>query len=83
MEPIRRERIPVYLEEEFLHPALRSIPVRAAGALCAVTGVVLGPVLGVLDSVSLVSLVGFLPEALVRLQMLGRRAALGVQRSES
>ena len=82
MEPIRRERVPVFLEEEFLPAAIRSTVTRILGLGLAVAGIVLGPVTGVLESISLISLLGFLPEALVRLQGVGRWAALAVRRSE-
>lgn len=82
MEPIRRERVPVFLEESFLPAFLRSPVVRAAGALLAVTGVGAQLVLDGPTALAVISLLGLLPEFLVRLQGVGRRAALAVRRSE-
>lgn len=78
MEPIRRARVPVYLEEAFLPAWIRSKATRSAGALVAVAGVVLGPGLGMVDSTTLISLLGLVPEVLVRLQGVGRWAALSL-----
>ena len=82
MEPIRRQRVPVYLEEEFLPVVVRSPLIRITGALVAATGVVCGQALGAGELVSAISLLGLVPELLVRLQGVGRRAALAVRRSE-
>jgi anti-sigma factor RsiW len=82
MEPIRRERVPVFLEEEFLPAWVRSSMTRLAGVGVALMGVILGQTVEGLSSVAAISLLGLLPELLVRLQGVGRRAALAVLRSE-
>ncbi|MHB8078124.1 MAG: anti-sigma factor family protein [Candidatus Krumholzibacteriia bacterium] len=83
MEPLRRERVPVYLEENFLPAPLRAPLVRAAGvALAVVTGA--GLLGGRWPDIAVVGLlVGLLPEAAVRLQRLARRRYGRVERSES
>jgi anti-sigma factor RsiW len=83
MEPIRRERVPVYFEEEFLPAFVRSPMTRMVGGLVAVGGVVAGQAVGGMETVSLFSLLGLLPELLVRLQGLGRWAVLAADRSKS
>ena len=82
MEPIRRQRVPVYLEEEFLPAWVRSPAVRISGVVVAAVGVLASRFAGVQDLVLSISLLGLVPEFLVRLQGVGRRAALAVRRSE-
>jgi anti-sigma factor RsiW len=82
MEPIRRERVPVYLAEEFLPAVVRAPGTRIAGVSVALVGVVLGQTMDGMSTVSAISLLGLVPEFLVRLQGVGRRAALAVRRSE-
>jgi anti-sigma factor RsiW len=81
MEPIRRERVPVFLEETFLPAAVRSPVVRMAGlAAAAVAGA--GLAAGRLpDWSAAVCALGLVPELLVRLQRLARRARLAQERS--
>jgi anti-sigma factor RsiW len=83
MEPLRRERVPVFLEEAFLPRFVRSRVTRWAGfgvsavsAGLALTGdgAAVLPVLMV---------AGLVPEILVRLQGLGRRALGFAGRAES
>lgn len=83
MEPLRRERVPVFLEETFLPAPLRAPLVRAGGlALAAVAGA--GLLSGSLPDLAIVGLLGgLLPESLVRLQRLVRRRHGHAQRSES
>jgi anti-sigma factor RsiW len=81
MEPIRRERVPVYLEEEFLPAYVRAPVTRIVGVMVAAGGVAVGRTLG-LETLGVISLLGLVPELLVRLQGVGRRAALAVRRSE-
>ena len=81
MEPIRRERIPVYFEEEFLPAFVRSPWTRGVGVAVGASGLVAGQLVSGLETISLVSLLGLLPEVLVRLQGLGRRASLAVLKS--
>jgi anti-sigma factor RsiW len=83
MEPLRRERVPVYLEEEFLPAPVRAVGTRAGGiALAALAAVGLGAS-WLPDWTVAIAVVGVLPELLVRLQRLARRASLADQRSES
>lgn len=82
MEPIRRQRVAVYLEEEFLPAIVRAPGVRLAGALVAAAGLVAGQTVNGMDSISAVSLLGLVPELLVRLQGVGRRVAHHLNRSE-
>lgn len=83
MEPLRRERVPVFLEEGFLPAPLRSPLVRGAGvALAVVTGA--GLVSGRWPDLAVLALLGgLLPEVAVRLQRLARRRYGHAQRSES
>jgi hypothetical protein len=83
MEPLRRERVPVYLEEEFLPAPVRAVGTRAGGiALAALAAVGLGAS-WLPDWTAAIAVVGVLPELLVRVQRLARRASLAGQRSES
>ena len=83
MEPLRRERVPVFLEETFLPAPLRAPLVRGVGvALAVVTGA--GLLSGRWPDLAFVALLGgLLPEAAVRLQRLARRRYGHAQRSES
>lgn len=82
MEPIRRERVPVLFQEESLPGFLRSPFTRIVGAGVALGGVIFDQASGGLGTVSSISLLGLLPELLVRLQGVGRFAAQAVRRSE-
>jgi anti-sigma factor RsiW len=83
MAPLRRERVPVFLEEEFLPASVRAVTTRATGGLVAAAAAV-GLVTSWLpDVASVVVVAGLLPEALVRLQDVARRLTLAVQRSQS
>lgn len=80
MEPLRRERVPVYLERGFLPVWLRARATRACGLAGAAgaTGAWLagaGP-----DWLAAVAALGVVPELLVRAQGLGRRL-VGAQRA--
>lgn len=83
MEPLRRERVPVFLEETFLPAPLRAPLVRGAGvALAVVAGA--GLLGGAWPDLAIVAVLGgLLPEAAVRLQRLARRRHGHAQRSES
>ncbi len=81
MEGIRRERVPVFLEEEFLPAFVRAPGTRIAGLLVAVGGVVAQYTLSVPPVVSVAVVVGVMPELLVRMQGFGRRVALGQTRA--
>jgi hypothetical protein len=83
MEPLRRARVPVYLEENFLPAFVRAPVVRAAGlsvTALAFAGFAAGWWSG---SVAEVSLFACLPELLVRLQNAGRRMTGAIRRTES
>jgi len=82
MEPLRRARVPVYLEEHFLPAVIRSQVTRLAGV--GLSAVALGAMMVWDGSPWLVAaspvaiIVGVVPELLVRMQGLGRRViALG------
>ena len=77
MAEIRRERMPVILEEEILPAVLRSGATRVAGGVLAVlagAGLAAGWLPG---KASLLLLLGLMPEALIRLQQLSRRIYVG------
>ncbi len=80
MEPLRRERVPVYLERGFLPAWLRAPATRAVG-LAAAAGVAVAWLAGAGPAwLPVVSVAGVLPEVLVRLQGIGRRL-IGAQRA--
>ncbi len=85
MENLRRERIPVFLEEEYLPAFIRSTVTRLAGAgisaaSLAVMSLTSMPEYSGVLTVSLI--VGLVPELIVRLQSLSRRTVVALQ-SES
>lgn len=83
MEPLRRDRVPVFLEEDFLPAPLRAPLVRGAGVVLAIVSGA-GLLSGRWPDLFVVPLLGgLLPEAVVRLQRLARRRYGHVQRSES
>ncbi len=83
MEPLRRERVPVYLEHEYLPVAVRSMVTRGVGLAVALVCSA-GLVTNILPDWTLAcTTVGLLPEVIVRLQGLGRWLTLAVQKSES
>jgi len=80
MEPIRRERIPVYLETEFLPAWLRAPLVRLAGLVTTLASVL---AMNAVETPSLLlvpAVAGALPEVMVRFQALARRTTLAVRR---
>jgi anti-sigma factor RsiW len=81
MAPLRRERVPVLLQEEAL-PALVRAPVVRASGLVVAAAAVAAVTLASAPPVLLVGAAGALPEALVRLQAVGRTVALAVRRAE-
>jgi len=82
MEPLRRERVPVFLEEAFLPAAVRSPITRLAGlGIAGVSFTALVSTSGP-DLLLPLGIVGLVPELMVRLQGLGRRAAGVVRRAE-
>ncbi len=82
MEPLRRERVPVFLEEQFLPVWLRSRATRVTGLVVSAgaAGIWLaGAVAEGLPGgawLPAVALAGAVPELLVRLQGFGRRLVL-------
>jgi anti-sigma factor RsiW len=79
MESIRRERVPVFLEEAFLPAAVRSRVTRLSGATVAVLALGAQFAFAGPEYLSAVAVVGLVPELLVRLQGIGRRAVLAQQ----
>lgn len=73
MEPLRRERVPVYLEEHFLPQFVRSRVTRLSGLGVTVVAVTATVVLDGPAWLPVAAAAGVLPELLVRLQGLGRR----------
>jgi len=82
MAPLRRERVPVYLEEDFLPASVRAGRTRVAGGMVAVLVVVGLATRWLPDWTVTIAVAGALPEVLVRLQRLARRLSLSGQRSE-
>jgi anti-sigma factor RsiW len=83
MEPLRRERVPVFLEEAFLPRFVRSRVTRLAGlGLSAVSATLIATGDGT-SLLPVLMVTGLVPEILVRLQGLGRRALGSVGRAES
>lgn len=81
MEPLRRERVPVFLADHFLPVWLRARATRAGGLIAAAGAIgawLAGPGQAWLLAVAAV---GVAPELLLRLQMVGRRL-VGVRRAE-
>lgn len=79
MESIRRERVPVYLEEAFLPAAIRSRATRFTGVGISALAVVAQFTMGGSPYISAVLAVGLVPELLVRFQGIGRRMVLAQQ----
>ena len=78
MEPLRRERVPVYLEEHFLPAAVRAPATRISGAAVSILAVGAAFVMEVPSYWPAIVAVGLVPELLVRAQGLGRKMiALG------
>lgn len=81
MEPLRRDRVPVYLETGYLPAWLRAPAVRLSGLTITLLGVL---AVGMADAPAVVlvpTLAGAVPETLVRLQALARRATLAVRKA--
>jgi len=83
MEPLRRERVPVYLEEAFLPRFVRSRLTRLVGVGISLVTAALA-LRGDMSAAAPVLIVaGLVPEFLIRLQGLGRRAMASARRAES
>lgn len=83
MEPLRRERVPVFLEESYLPAWVRRPRTRLAGlsvTLAAVAAVAVGDLP---QPLLLAAAVGAVPEILVRIQGLARQATLAWRRAEN
>jgi anti-sigma factor RsiW len=83
MEPLRRERVPVYLTEGFMPRFLRAGVTRGGGLAIAVLGAVGAAAGWWPGAVGVGAFVGCLPEVLVRLQAAGRRRLVGQRRTGS
>jgi len=84
MEPLRRERMPVILDEEALPAFVRARGTRAVGGLVAVLAAIGLATDTLTGGWAALAVAGVLPEALVRLQSASRRIYTGVvQRSTS
>jgi len=81
MEGIRRERVPVFLEEEFLPAFVRAPATRTAGLVVAVAAAGAQFALEAPAYLGAAVVVGVMPELMVRLQAVGRRVALGMTRA--
>ena len=79
MESIRRERVPVFLEEAFLPALLRSRITRWGGLGVSALALVSQFTIGGSPYLPVVVAVGLVPEFLVRMQGLGRRFVLAGQ----
>ena len=82
MAPLRRDRVPVYLEEDFLPGSVRAGHTRVAGGMVAALMVVGLAARWLPDWTVAIAVAGALPEILLRLQRLARRLSLSGQRSE-
>ena len=83
MAPLRAERVPVFLEEESLPGFVRAPGIRLAGLGVALLALSANIVMDGVAYLPLVMGLGILPEAVVRLQGLGRRAVVSVRKAES
>lgn len=79
MESIRRERVPVFLEEAFLPLVVRSPVTRIGGFGISALALVAQFTVSGSPYLPIVVAAGLIPELLVRLQGLGRRAVLAGQ----
>jgi len=83
MEPLRRDRVPVYLEEAFLPRFLRARLTRLVGFGVASVAAALALRGDGAAGLPVLIVAGLLPEFVVRLQGLGRRALKTARRAES
>jgi anti-sigma factor RsiW len=83
MEPLRRERVPVFLEEAFLPAFVRSRLTRRVGFGVAAVAAALAFRGDGSALLPVLTVAGLLPEMVVRLQGLGRRALETARRAES
>ncbi len=83
MEPLRRDRVPVYLEEAFLPRFVRARLTRLVGFGVASVAAALALRGDGSALLPVLIVTGLLPEIVVRLQGLGRRALETTRRAES
>lgn len=79
----RRDRVPVYLAEDFLPAPLRDVRTRVTGGALAALAAVGLAASWLPDLAFVVVFGGILPEATVRLQQVARKLSLSGQGSES
>ncbi len=82
MAELRRPRVPVFLEENALPAAIRSLQTRLVGLALTVGAVAAITLFDAPASLGYIALAGILPEALMRLQGLCRVTLLALQRNE-
>ncbi|MBU8870855.1 MAG: zf-HC2 domain-containing protein [Gemmatimonadales bacterium] len=82
MEPIRRERVAVFLEEEFLPAWVRSPVTRLTGVGVAAVSVASIMFLDGAGLLFAVAAIGVAPQVVVSLQGMGRRLSLNQRRAE-
>jgi len=82
MEPLRRDRVPVFLEESFLPAFVRSPLTRAGGAVLAALLAAALTAGWLPDATALLLPVTLAPELLVRVQRFARRRRLASERSD-
>ncbi len=81
MEPLRRDRVPVFLEESFLPAFVRSRLTRTGGATLAVLLAAALAAGWLPDATALLLPVSLAPELLVRVQRIARKRRLAGERS--
>ncbi len=81
MADLRRPRVPVFLEENTLPAAVRSLRTRLAGLVIAGSSAVAMVFFAAPHALGYAALAGLLPEATVRLQSLGRVTIMALRRS--
>ncbi len=83
MEPLRRERVPVFLEENYLPAWLRDARTRLAGLSVTFAAVAAVAAADLPQSLWLAAVAGAVPETLVRCQGWARQATLAWRRAEN
>ncbi|MCP4572335.1 MAG: hypothetical protein GY838_08270 [bacterium] len=83
MEPLRRDRVPVFLEESYLPAWLRDARTRLAGLSVTLAAVIAVAVADQPQPLLLAAVVGAVPEILVRCQGWARQATLAWRRAEN
>ena len=83
MEPLRRERVPVFLEESYLPAWVRDARIRLAGLSVTLVAVAAVTVADLPQPLLLAAVAGAVPEILVRCQGWARHATLAWRRAEN